>query len=133
MRLTVTLLALSWLLAADTAGTIETVAGTGKAGYAGDGGKATAAQLNQPFHCDLDGKGNLHVAEAFNHCIRKIELKTGVITTIAGTGTKGYTGDGGPATRATFNEPYAVVVAPGGDLFIVDRLNACVRKVDGKT
>jgi streptogramin lyase len=133
MRLTVTLLALSWLLAADTAGTIETVAGTGKAGYAGDGGKATAALLNQPFHCELDGKGNLYVAEAFNHCVRKIDLKSGVITTVAGTGTKGYIGDGGPATRATMNEPYAVVVSPTGDLFITDRLNAVIRKVDGAT
>jgi streptogramin lyase len=133
MRTTISLIALSCLLSATAAGTIDTVAGTGKAGYAGDGGKATAAQLNQPFHCDLDGKGNLYVAEAFNHCIRKIDLKTGVITTVAGTGAKGYTGDGGPATRATFNEPYAVVVSPTGDLYITDRLNAAIRKVDGAT
>src|SRR5262245_27769541 len=98
MRTTLILTSLGCLLFTTAAGSIDTVAGTGKAGYAGDGGKATAAQLNQPFHCDLDGKGNLYVAEAFNHCIRKIDLKTGVITTIAGTGTKGYTGDGGPAT-----------------------------------
>src|SRR5262249_13923384 len=115
------------------AGTIDTVAGIGKAGYAGDGGKATTALLNQPFHCELDGKGNLYVAEAFNHCIRKIDLKTGVITTVAGTGAKGYTGDGGPPTRARMNEPYAVVVSPAGDLYITDRLNAVIRKVDGAT
>jgi streptogramin lyase len=116
-----------------TAGNIDTVAGTGKAGYAGDGGKATAAQLNQPFHCDLNGKGQLYVAEANNHCIRKIDLKTGVLTTVAGSGKKGYSGDGGPATKATFDEPYAVAVTPDNDLYIVDRLNAVIRRVDGKT
>jgi streptogramin lyase len=124
---------LGCLAAPAAAGTIVTVAGTGQAGYAGDGGKAAEAKLNQPFHCDLDGTGNLYVAEAANHCIRKVDLKTGLITTVAGTGTKGYTGDGGPATKATFNEPYAVVVGPGGDLFIVDRLNAVIRKVAGST
>ena len=125
----------AWLLLAIPAagGTIDTVAGTGTKGYGGDGGPAAKALLHEPFHCDLDGKGGLFIAEAFNHCVRKVDLKTGTITTVAGTGKKGYTGDGGPATKATFNEPYAVVVSPVGDLYIVDRLNACVRKVDGKT
>lgn len=113
--------------------TIDTVAGTGKAGYSGDGGPATKAQLNQPFHCALDGKGNLYVAEAFNHCIRKVNLKTGIISTVAGTGKKGYTGDGGPATKATFNEPYAIAIDKEQNLYVVDRLNAVIRKVDGKT
>jgi sugar lactone lactonase YvrE len=115
------------------AGTIDTVAGDGTAGYTGDGGPAVKARLNQPFHCDSDGRGALFIADAFNHCIRRVDLKKGTITTVAGSGKKGYSGDGGPATKATLNEPYAVVVAPGGDLYIVDRLNACVRKVDGKT
>jgi sugar lactone lactonase YvrE len=114
-------------------GTMSTIAGTGTAGYSGDGGPAAKAQLNQPFHCELDGAGSLYIAEAFNHCIRKIDLQTGTITTVAGTGKKGYTGDGGPAGKATFNEPYAVVVSGQGDLYIVDRLNAAIRKVDGKT
>jgi hypothetical protein len=113
------------------AGVIDTVAGTGKPGYAGDGGKAADALLEEPFHCDLDGKGHLFIADAANHCVRKVSLKTGVITTVGGTGKKGYTGDGGPATRATFNEPYAVVVSRGGDLYVVDRLNAAVRRVKG--
>src|SRR5262249_10830195 len=73
------------------------------------------------------------VADAFNHCIRKIDLKTGVISTVAGSGKKGYTGDGGPAMQATMNEPYAVVADTDGNLYIADRLNAVVRKVDGKT
>jgi hypothetical protein len=113
-------------------GIMVTVAGTGQKGYSGDGGPATRATLDQPFHCDVDGRGNLYIAEAFNHCIRKVELRTGTISTVAGTGKKGYSGDGGPATSATFNEPYAVVISPAGDLYIVDRLNAVVRKVDGK-
>ncbi len=115
------------------ADTISTAAGSGKAGHVGDGGKAVEAQLNQPFHCELDGKGSLFIAEAGNHCIRKVDLRTGTISTVAGCGKKGYTGDNGPANQATMNEPYAVVVAPEGDLYIVDRLNAVIRKVDGKT
>src|SRR5687768_11723972 len=96
-------------------------------------GPANAAQLNEPFHCEVDGRGNLYIAESGNHCIRKVNLKTGVITTVAGTGKKGYTGDGSPATQATFNEPYSVVVDGDDNLYITDRLNAVVRKVAGKT
>jgi hypothetical protein len=114
-------------------GKMETVAGTGKAGYAGDGGKAADALLRQPFHCDLDAAGNLFIAEAENHCIRRVDAKTGIITTVAGSGEKGYAGDGGKATRAKMNEPYAIVVDGNGDLYIVDRLNAVIRKVDGTT
>jgi streptogramin lyase len=128
-----TLLAAVLALPAADPGIITSIAGTGAKGYAGDGGPAAKALLNQPFHCDLDGAGSLYIAEALNHCIRKVDLKTGVIRTVAGTGQKGYTGDGGPAVQATFNEPYAVVVDAGGDLYIVDRLNALVRKVDGKS
>jgi streptogramin lyase len=113
--------------------TIDTIAGTGKSGYAGDGAPATRAALNQPFHCCKGGKGGLYIAEANNHCVRRLDLKTGVIVTVAGTGKKGFSGDGGPATKATFNEPYAVVVSPEGDLYVCDRLNLRIRKVDGKT
>ena len=114
-------------------GSIETVAGTGQAGYSGDGGQATAAGLDQPFHCDLDHERNLYIAEAANHCVRRLDLRTGVITTVAGRGRAGYSGDGGPATEATMNEPYAVQVDRNGDLYIVDRLNAVVRRVDAGT
>lgn len=135
MRITVTvLLVLLGCLAAQEAKTkIESVAGTGKPGYSGDGGKAAQAQLNQPFHCDLDAAGNLYIAEAGNHCIRKVEAKTGTLTTVAGSGAKGFSGDDGPAAKATMNEPYAVNVDTNGDLYIVDRLNAVIRKVDGKS
>jgi streptogramin lyase len=114
------------------AGSIDSIAGTGTKGYSGDNGPATKAELFEPFHVDLAGQ-NLFVAEALNHCIRKVDLKTGIITTVAGTGKKGFSGDGELATKATFAEPYAVVVSPEGDLYIVDRLNARIRKVDAKT
>src|SRR5438105_6838516 len=91
-------------------GTIDTFAGSGRKGYAGAGGPAADARLDQPFHCDLDAAGNLYVAEAGNHCVRRVDRKAGTITTVAGSGAKGYTGDGGPATKATLNEPYAVAV-----------------------
>jgi sugar lactone lactonase YvrE len=114
-----------------SAATIDTVAGTGEKGHAGDGGQATKAKLNQPFHCELHGQV-LYIAEAFNHCIRKVDRKTGVITTVAGTGKRGFSGDGGLATKATFDEPYAVFSGEG-DLYIADRLNARIRKVEAKT
>ena len=115
------------------AATITTVAGTGKKGHTGDGGPANKATLNQPFHCELDDRNNLYIAEALNHWIRKVDLKTGIISTVAGTGNFGYNGDGGLAIQANFNEPYAVLVSPAGDLYVVDRLNAAIRKVDGKS
>jgi streptogramin lyase len=133
MPTTLLLTSLLCLAAAAPPGTIDTFAGSGRKGYAGDGGPAAEARLDQPFHCDLDAAGNLYVAEAGNHCVRRVDRKTGTITTVAGSGSKGYGGDGGPATKATLNEPYAVAVDGNGDLYIVDRLNAVVRKVDGKT
>ena len=111
-------------------GTITTMAGTGKSGYDGDGGPAGSALLNEPFMCVFDRQGNLYVAEAMNHCVRRIDGHSNVITTVAGTGELGYSGDAGPATRATLNQPYALNVADNGDLYIVDRLNAVIRKVD---
>jgi hypothetical protein len=126
-------IAFTILFAVGDAPKMSTLAGTGKKAFTGDGGQALKATLSEPFHCELDGKGHLYVAEATNHCIRKINLKSGIITTVAGNGKKGYTGDGGKATEATFNEPYAVVVDKDDNLYIVDRLNAVVRKVDGKT
>src|SRR5262249_766293 len=110
-----------------------TVAGTGQPGYSGDGGLATEARLNSPFHCAFDQQGNLLIADAFNHCIRRVDRKTGIITTVAGCGRKGYSGDGGPATEATMNEPYAVVADKQDNLYIVDRLNAAIRRVDSRT
>jgi hypothetical protein len=114
-------------------GIIQTVAGTGEKGYAGDGGLAIHARMSEPFMCAFDAQGHLYVAEATNHCIRRIDQATGVITTVAGTGVAGYAGDGGPATRATLNQPYSLQIDTNGDIYIVDRLNAVIRKVEAAT
>jgi sugar lactone lactonase YvrE len=114
-------------------GVIETVVGTGVKGYTGDGGPALQALLSEPFMCAFDAQGNLYVAEATNHCVRRIDKVTGVITTVAGNGTPGYSGDGGPATRGTMNQPYALQIDANGDMYIVDRLNAVIRRVAAAT
>ena len=114
-------------------GIITTIAGTGEAGYSGDSGPAIAATMREPFMCAFDPAGNMFVCEARNHCVRRIDGQTGAITTVAGTGEPGYSGDGGPAAQAQLYEPYALTVDGNGDIYIVDRLNAAVRKVDGAT
>src|SRR5439155_2661153 len=86
----------------DTNGTITTLAGTGVAGFAGEGVAAIGAQLDEPRGLALDGKGNLFVADSYNHRIRKISAE-GIITTVAGTGTRGFSGDGGRASAAQLN------------------------------
>ena len=112
---------------------ITTFAGTGEPGYSGDGGPADAAVMREPFMCAFDAAGNLFVCEATNHVVRRIDAGTGIITTVAGTGEQGYTGDRGPATEATMYEPYSLAIAPDGSIYIVDRLNAVIRRVDGQT
>jgi DNA-binding beta-propeller fold protein YncE len=112
---------------------ISTAAGTGEKGFGGDGGPAIEARLNQPFDLTIDSRGNVFFSDTFNHRIRKIERRTGLISTVAGTGTAGFVGDGGPATSAQLNEPYGVVIDARGNLFLADRLNRRVRKVDGGT
>ena len=113
--------------------TIRTVVGTGEAGYTGDGGPAADATLREPFMCSFDSAGNLFFCEARNHVVRRVDAATGVVTTVAGTGEQGYSGDGGPATEATLYEPYSLEVDADGSIYIVDRLNAAVRRVDGAT
>ena len=115
------------------AGIITTIAGTGEAGYAGDGGLASAALMREPFMCAFDSQGNLYVAEATNHCVRRVDAATGHITTVAGNGNQGYSGDGGPAVEATMDQPYSLQVDGNGDIYIVDRLNSVIRKVDAAT
>jgi uncharacterized protein (TIGR03437 family) len=99
-------------------GVITTVAGTGTPGYSGDGGPATSAQLAWPWAVAVDASGNLYIADQFNNRIRKVS--NGVITTVAGTGTPGFSGDGGPAISAQLNDPAGVAVDAAGDLYIVD-------------
>lgn len=119
----------------DKAGVITTVAGTpGKKGFAGDGGPATAALMNEPYEVRFDAAGNMLVVERLNHCVRKIDAKTGVISTIAGTGGKvGFGGDGGPATAALMSQPHSIGLDPAGDLYVCDIVNHRIRKVDMKT
>lgn len=167
-------------------GTVVTIAGTGKQGFGGDGGPATEALFSEPHSIVLDGKGGLYIADIGNHRIRKLDLKTGVVDTIvgtgekklpvdgqkakgnpilgpralyiegdvlwialreghsiwkmnlndgvihhvAGTGKRGYTGDGGPAKEATFDGPKGIAIGPDGNLYIADTENQTVRKLD---
>ena len=112
---------------------ITTAVGTGEKGFAGDGGPAAQALLNGPFDLCFDRAGNLYFSDTFNNRIRRVDAATGVIATVAGNGDKGYSGDGGPATGAALDEPYGVVVDQNGNLYIADRLNRRVRRIDGKT
>jgi DNA-binding beta-propeller fold protein YncE len=109
---------------------ITTAVGTGERGYAGDGGPAAGALLNGPFDIGFDAAGNLYFSDTFNHCIRRVDARTEIITTCAGCGEAGYSGDGGPATRARFNEPYGIAVEKGGNVYVADRHNHCVRRID---
>src|SRR5438094_8654789 len=114
-------------------GKIQTVVGTGEEGYAGDGGPATQALIGEAYGCDFDTEGNLYICDGRNHTIRRIDKNSGIITTVAGSGRQGYSGDGGPATEATLNNLYSLQVDTNGDIYIVDRLNAAMRKVDAAT
>jgi DNA-binding beta-propeller fold protein YncE len=113
--------------------TLSTVAGTGEQGYAGDGGPATSALLNNPFDLAFDPAGNLCFSDTYNHCIRRIDARSGIITTITGTGEAGFSGDGGPALQAQMNQPYGIVIDRAGNIYIADRLNKRVRRIDGRT
>jgi sugar lactone lactonase YvrE len=109
-------------------GTIATVAGTGTAGFSGDGGPAAAAQLNTPRAVAIDRFGNLYVCDTENNRVRKIDT-SGTITTVAGTGTAGYSGDDGPAEAAQLDNPQAIVVGIDGNIFIADTDNQRIREI----
>jgi hypothetical protein len=115
----------------NAAGTITTVAGNGTKGYSGDGGPAINAALNVPVDVDLDGSGNIYITEQFNNCIRKVETN-GIITTIAGTGNKGYSGDGGQATSADFNWLSGIAIRDD-KIYVADALNQRIRMICGTT
>ncbi len=113
---------------------ISNMVGTGTQGYAGDGGRATSALMDNPFHVDFDPEQRyLYIADCFNYRIRQVGVESGEIITFAGNGTQGHTGDGGLATEASIDEVYALQVAPNGDVYILQRFNPAIRKVDAVT
>ncbi len=109
-------------------GIISTIAGDGTPNYAGDGGPAVKAELNFPRAITMDAAGNLYIADTVNAVVRKISTN-GIITTIAGTGTFGYSGDGGPASSAQLYSPYDVKIDAAGNIYILDRTVHVVRKI----
>jgi DNA-binding beta-propeller fold protein YncE len=113
----------------DTKGIITTVAGNGKAGFSGDGGAATDARLNRPSGVALDAQGNLYISDHLNHRIRKVDM-TGIITTVAGIGESGYSGDGGEAKKAKIYGPTGLAVDQTGKLYFSDTFNNRVRRID---
>ena len=113
----------------DTSGIITTVAGNGSSGFSGDGGAATNASLDGPYGVAVDSAGDLFIADAGDSRIRKVDA-SGIITTVAGNGSAGFSGDGGAATNASLNGPYGVAVDGAGNLFIADTSDYRIRKVD---
>ena len=103
-------------------GLLKTVAGTGTSGFSGDGGPATSAQLSGGFRMGIfvDASGNVFIADQFNERVRRVAAATGIITTVAGDGTAGFSGDGGPATSAQLRDPRGVVADGAGNIFIAD-------------
>jgi streptogramin lyase len=112
---------------------ISIVAGNGTKGYSGDGGPAKSAQLNGPHEVRFDSKGNLFIDERDNAIIRRVDMKSGVISTVAGSGKTGYGGDGGPATQGQFNQPHGITLDRADNIYICDPLNNRLRRVDAKT
>lgn len=111
--------------------TLTTVAGTGrKAGYAGDGGPATKALMNQPHELRFDSEGNYYISDMLGQAVRRVDWKTGVITSVAGTGKAGFSGDGSPANAAQFDQPISVLLDRSNGVLICDIRNHRVRRVD---
>ncbi len=114
-------------------GIITTVAGTGTVGYSGDGGPATSAAFHYPGGVGIDSAGNLYIADQYNDRIRKVSATTGIITTVAGNGTQGYSGDGGPATSAELYYPGTIAIDSADNVYFSDQFNNRIRKIDAKT
>ena len=110
-------------------GVVTTIAGTGDAGDSGDGGPALAAEINLPQDLEIGPDGKLYFADTNNHRVRRIDLTSGIIDAVAGTGEKGYGGEGGPALEAKLNRPFGIAFDRRGDLYIADTFNSRIRRV----
>ena len=113
--------------------TVSTIAGTGVAGFSGDGGPGVQGQTNNPYGLVIGPDGALYFCEVGNHRVRRLDMTTHRLSTVAGSGTKGYSGDGGPAAQASLNEPYEVRFDKAGNMFFVEMQNHVVRRVDAKS
>lgn len=111
---------------------MNVVAGTGEMGYSGDGGPATKAKLNEPYEIRFDRAGNMYFVEMKNHIIRRVDRKTGIIETVAGTGQPGFAGDGGRAKSAQFRQPHSIAFDRDGSLLVCDIGNHRIRRIDAK-
>jgi streptogramin lyase len=111
-------------------GQVTSVAGTGRKGYSGDGGPATKATLNEPYEVRFDSHGNMLILEMKNHLIRRVDARSGTITTLAGDGVAGDRGDGGPARQARFRSPHSITLDDKDNLYVSDLGNHCVRRID---
>lgn len=114
-------------------GIVTTVAGNGTSGYSGDGGLAVDAKMDNPQHIALDSKDNLYIVDHSNHCVRRVDAKTGIITTIVGKGYQGYSGDGALAKNATLNYPMGLAIDANDHIYISDGWNHCIRKINAQT
>jgi len=114
-------------------GRIETIAGNGTKGYSGDGGPALHASFNLPHEIRFCREGHLYIVDMMNHAVRKLDRSTGVLSTFAGTGHEGYTGDGGLASEAQFSKPHSIQFGPDGSLFVCDIGNHVIRRIDMAT
>jgi sugar lactone lactonase YvrE len=110
--------------------TTRTIAGDGQRAYRGDGGPATAGSLNMPHEVVFDSRGHLYIAERDSHVVRKVDGKTGVLSTLAGTGVAGFSGDSGPAAQAQLRQPHSIYLGPDDRLMICDIGNHRIRSVD---
>ncbi len=112
---------------------LSTVAGNRRRGYSGDRGPALEASLNQPYEVRFDAAGNMFFVEMQNHVVRRVDWKTRIITTVAGTGSPGFSGDGGPGVKAQLRQPHSIAFEPQGRLLICDIGNSRIRRLDLKT
>ena len=116
-----------------TSGRTTVIAGNGQRGYDGDGGPATEAALNMPHEIQFDRDGHLYIVERDSHVVRRVDAATGVISTVAGTGEAGFSGDGGLASEAQLRQPHSIAFDPQGRLLICDIGNHRIRRVDPDT